>query len=134
MEPEEALSDNKKYKIVWDVLQALRAHDDRFNNTINKIELNRKKPENIQIIGVTGGSDFDSDIEKQETYSQLTMKFDELQKWKESIYAKIVKKCGSRKYWETWAKDIAEIANRHIAEIELLIEKPEILQSKKMMQ
>ena len=126
MEPEEALSDNKKYKIVWDVLQALRAHDDRFNNTINKIELNRKKPENIQIIGVTGGSDFDSDIEKQETYSQLTMKFDELQKWKESIYAKIVKKCGSRKYWETWAKDIAEIANRHIAEIELLIEKPEI--------
>ena len=88
MEPEEALSDNKKYKIVWDVLQALRAHDDRFNNTINKIELNRKKPENIQIIGVTGGSDFDSDIEKQETYSQLTMKFDELQKWKESIYAK----------------------------------------------
>lgn len=43
VEPEEALGDNKKYKIVWDVLQALRAHDDRFNNTINKIELNRKK-------------------------------------------------------------------------------------------
>ena len=97
MEPEEALSDNKKYKIVWDVLQALRAHDDRFNNTINKIEFNRKEPENIQIIGVKGCCDFDTDIEKQETYSQLTMKFDELQKWKESIYAKIVKKSGSRK-------------------------------------
>lgn len=27
MEPEEALQDNKKYKIVWQVLQALRAHD-----------------------------------------------------------------------------------------------------------
>ena len=36
LEPEEALNDNKRYKIVWDVLQALRAHDDRFNNTINK--------------------------------------------------------------------------------------------------
>lgn len=126
VEPENALNDNRKYKIVWDVLQALRAHDDRFNNTINKIELNRKKPENIQIIGVTGGGDNDSDIERQQAYSQLTMKFEELQKWKESIYAKIVKKCGSRKYWETWAKDIADIANRHIAEIELLIEKPEI--------
>lgn len=125
VEPEEALGDNKKYKIVWDVLQALRAHDDRFNNTINKIELNRKKPANIQIIGVTGKGE-GTDNETQEKYSQLTMKFDELQKWKESIYAKIVKKCGTRKYWETWAKDIADIANRHIAEIELLIERPEI--------
>lgn len=128
MEPEEALGDNKKYKIIWDVLQALRAHDDRFNNTINKIELNRKKPQNIQIIGVTGKSEEDSgsDIRHEQTYSQLAMKFDELQKWKNSIYAKIVKKCGSRKYWESWAKDIADIANRHIAEIELLIKKNDI--------
>ena len=42
------------------------------------------------------------------------------------VYAKIVKKCGSRKYWETWAKDIADIANRHIEEIKILIKKPEI--------
>ncbi len=128
MEPEEALGDNKKYKIVWDVLQALRAHDDRFNNTINKIELNRKKPNNIQIIGVTGKRDgeFGSDTGHKDSYRQLSMKFDELQKWKNTIYAKIVKKCGSRKYWETWAKDIAEIADRHINEIKLLIKNPEI--------
>lgn len=125
MEPEEALGDNKKYKIVWDVLQALRAHDDRFNNTINKIELNRKKPNNIQIIGVTGRGEGGSG-EGKESYRQLRMNFDELNKWKDSVYAKIVKKCGSRKYWETWAKDIAEIADRHIAEIKLLIDKPEI--------
>lgn len=49
--PEEALKDNTKYKIVWQVLQALRAHDDRFNATINKIELkNQKVPEQIEII------------------------------------------------------------------------------------
>ena len=127
VEPEEALSDNKKYKIVWDVLQALRAHDDRFNNTINKIELNRKKPQNIQIIGVTGkGESATQDANNQESYSQLSMKFDELQKWKDSIYAKIVKKCGSRKYWETWANDIAKIADRHINEIKILLEKGEI--------
>lgn len=34
------------------MLQALRAHDDRFNNTINKIELNKKKPDQIEVIGV----------------------------------------------------------------------------------
>ncbi len=126
MEPEEALNDNKRYKIVWDVLQALRAHDDRFNNTINKIELNKKKPDNIQIIGVSGrgeGSDGDA---PHDNYRQLQFNFDDLEKWKNSIYAKIVKKCGSRHYWETWAKDIVDIANRHIEEIKLLIKKPEI--------
>lgn len=129
MEPEEALSDNQRYKIVWDVLQALRAHDDRFNNTINKIDLNRKKPDNIQVIGVTGTGDNDSEVKSkshEQSYTQLSLNLDDLQKWKNSIYAKIVKKCGSRRYWETWAKDIADIANRHIDEINLLIKKPEI--------
>ena len=37
--PEEALGDNKKYQVVWEVLQALRAHDERFNAMINKIDL-----------------------------------------------------------------------------------------------
>ncbi len=125
MEPEEALNDNKRYKIVWDVLQALRAHDDRFNNTINKIDLNRKKPDNIQIIGVTGSGDYDGN-DTSESYHQLQLNYDDLEKWKNSVYAKIVKKCGSRRYWETWAKDIADIANRHIEEIKLLIKKPDI--------
>lgn len=126
-EPEEALKDNKKYKIVWDVLQALRAHDDRFNNTINKIDLNKNKPGNIQIIGVGGGSDSDGEGEmKDGSGHQFTLDLGDLQKWKDSVYAKIVQKCGSRQYWETWAKDIAEIANRHIEEIKLLIKKPEI--------
>lgn len=53
-EPEVALSNNERYKIVWDVLQALRAHDDRFNDTINKIDLNKNKPPQIGIFGVTG--------------------------------------------------------------------------------
>lgn len=124
-EPEEALGDNRKYKIVWDVLQALRAHDDRFNNTINKIDLNKNKPDNIQIIGVTGREDYD-DGSRENAYTQLSLDLDDLQKWKNSIYAKIVKRCGSRRYWETWAKDIADIANRHIDEIKLLIKKPGI--------
>lgn len=49
-----------------------------------------------------------------------------MSQWKDEIYAKIVKKCGSRQYWELWAKDIAEIATRHIQEINILLENPEI--------
>jgi hypothetical protein len=39
MEPHEALNDNKVYKVVWQVLQALRSHDDRFDAMINKLDL-----------------------------------------------------------------------------------------------
>ena len=41
--PEQALQDEKTYKVVWQVLQALRAHDDRFNAEINRIELNKQR-------------------------------------------------------------------------------------------
>lgn len=131
VEPEKALADNEKYRIVWDVLQALRAHDDRFNNTINRIELNKHKPDNISIIGVTGFDDnngTNSGNGNNTAYdgSQLSFDMTELSQWKDNIYAKIVKKCGSRQYWETWAKDIADIAARHIAEIRVLIEQPDI--------
>jgi len=43
IDPARALDDNERYKVVWSVLNALRAHDDRFNATVNKIELNRKR-------------------------------------------------------------------------------------------
>ncbi|WP_212793097.1 N-6 DNA methylase, partial [Faecalibacterium prausnitzii] len=83
------------------------------------------------IIGVTGGDGEDDDINgshsgKGYDGSQLSFDMTELEQWKNNIYAKIVKKCGSRQYWETWAKDIAEIAARHIAEIKVLIAQPEI--------
>ena len=39
--------------------------------------------------------------------------------------AKIVEKCGTRDYWEDWAKDVAEIAERHVTRIVSLVEEPE---------
>src|SRR5690606_37531540 len=49
VEADKALDDNERYKVVWTVLNALRAHDDRFNATVNKLELNKKKPSNILV-------------------------------------------------------------------------------------
>src|SRR6185295_11321211 len=59
--PEDALKDNDRYKVVWQVLQALRAHDNRFKDIINKLDLNKNKPGQIQIIGVGGGAEGDRD-------------------------------------------------------------------------
>ena len=131
---DEILDTSKEFKIVWDVLTALRAHDDRFNATINKIELNKKKP---KIITVTGGGNFggrtiignDEQGNENEDYSQGVLEFDELQqklydKFNEitnQVFAKIVTKCGSRRYWADWGKDIGEIAKRNIERINKLI-------------
>ncbi len=38
--------------------------------------------------------------------------------------AKIVEKCGTREYWEDWAKDVAQIAERHITRIGSLVSQP----------
>ncbi|MEC3894395.1 DEAD/DEAH box helicase [Nocardiopsis sp. LDBS1602] len=129
--PEEALRDNQRYKVVWQVLQALRAHDDRFNATVNQIDFNKKKPDNI-MVGVVGAEDFDgtregvegqaeSDTAGQFQQTMLSWDVEELQ---EAVYTRIVEKVGERHYWEDWAKDIAQIAERHVSRIKVAIADP----------
>jgi len=52
--PEQALADNERYRVVWQILNALRAHDERFEGTINQIDLGQDVSDRIQIIGVSG--------------------------------------------------------------------------------
>lgn len=120
--PETALDDNKKYRVVWQVLNALRAHDDRLDKQFATIDLTGKGNGVVNVIGVGGGN------EKTDAFGgeQLGFAFDpeELGKWRDALFAKIVTKCGNRRYCEDWAKDIAEIADRHQMRIRALLEKP----------
>lgn len=133
VDPEEALNDNKTYAVVWDILNALRAHDDRFNAMVNKIELNKKRPDAVQLIrpgssliGQGGGkgdeeSDGDGLLAAEQgdaIKTQLEMRFEQLQN---VIFARMVQKVGSKRYWEQWASDVAKIAEKHIAQINQLI-------------
>jgi predicted helicase len=121
----EALDDNERYKVVWTVLNALRAHDDRFNATVNKIELNKKKPAQI-LIGrpdttFVDGKPVTADPTTSQSNAlsqQLYMQFEQLQ---DVMFARLVKKVGDRGYWENWAKDIAIIAERQMERITHLI-------------
>ncbi len=131
--PEQALADNKRYKVVWQVLQALRAHDDRFNATVNKIELNKSKPAQIMVgtVGFTADRDPSTDSPADAATAdaaaaaaaQLALDF-HVEEWREAIYAKIVTKVGERTYWENWAKDIAQVAQRHVTRIDALLADP----------
>jgi len=137
IEPDKALNDNERFKVVWTVLNALRAHDDRFNATVNKIELNKNRPEQILVgrpdnrhgddteyahKGEFDGNATEADsayVRAQEKISrQLSIQFEQLQS---VLFARMVQKVGDRRYWEQWAKDVAGIAERHIQRIKQLI-------------
>ena len=128
-EGDKVLENHPNFKVVWTVLNALRAHDDRFNAEVNKIELSKKKPKNI-LFGGVGASRKDEDQHSdgdskpraesaaEQLATQLSMSFNDLQN---VFYAKLVTKVGTKRYWELWAKDIAQIAEQHIDRIKTLI-------------
>ena len=119
--PEDALDKNDNYRVVWDVLQALRAHDNRFNAEINKIEINKGTGDRINVIGI-GFDDKESDAVGGVTADEVLKQADLFDEWRGAIFAKMVVKCGDRRYWETWAKDIAAIAEANTTRINGLLE------------
>ena len=127
VKPEEALNDNERFKVVWDILNALRSHDENFNAHVNQINLNKKRPPKITVGAVprgqyTIGKDAPSGravhLDNQEVARQLDLQFGELQN---GIYARLVEKVGDKMYWENWGKSIGDIAQKFMDRIELLI-------------
>ena len=145
LEPHEALNDNKTYAVVWQVLQALRSHDDRFDAMVNKmdLDLNRKMLEKMEVISITdkipvkrkkttgvtesqagrGGNTIGQPQAPPQEARQQDLQF-EIGEIERAIYAKVVQKCGNRHHWEDWANDIAKIARTHIDRITAIVESP----------
>ena len=126
--PEDALNDDRYFAVVWDILNALRSHDDNFNAHVNSIALNKKKSQKVLVSrpGIGYGEpveeqhDGDSIAEPEADYiaNQLEMRFGKMQ---EGIYARLVEKCGDRMYWENWAKEVGLIAQKFIERISALV-------------
>lgn len=128
--PEEALNDNKRFAVVWTVLNALRAHDDRFSATVNKIELNRHKPTGggsvlIGGIGDGSGTDTGDRISGGDGKAKaVQLPLPQLKELQNAIYARMVQKVGNKRYWEQWAADVAKIAQGYMERINRLIAAP----------
>lgn len=141
VEPEEALNSNETYKVVWQVLNALRSHDDRFDAMINKLEFNGSMHSKMEVVAVAdkvapkatrkskkertagkarGGRSIGSkDPNSSPEQAEMVYEIGDIER---ALYAKIVKKCGNRHHWEDWANDIAKIANTHIDRIKAILE------------
>ena len=118
MDATKVLDDNERFAAVWGVLRALRSHDDRFDAEINQIDLNRTPTSRIIFSGGdAGGAGALADAP--------VLPFPPLELPPGAIFAKIVEKCGDRKYWETWARDVADIFSRLVQRIQGLLENPD---------
>ena len=150
MLPEEALNDNKTYKVVWEVLQALRSHDDRFDAMINKLDVTGQDKSKMEIIAITdtinikskskaddtkgakvnakaakaakGGQNLGQSAEATPLQEQQQIEY-HVSEIERAIVAKVVQKCGNRLYWDEWAKDIAKIAQTNISRITAILAK-----------
>ena len=124
--PSEVLNDNKRFKVVWQILNALRAHDERFEAKVNSLSLSEEGFNNLPIeTNHTGPTDdAKSKTKAYEDGSNVTqLVLLSLEQWQEAIYTKIVDKVGSRTYWEDWASDVAKIAEAQITRIAAIIER-----------
>ena len=138
--PEEALKDNDRYRVIWDVLNALRSHDERLDGEINGMNP-ASNSDHIEVVAITddlsikkeegdgdgsnvgkgkGGGEGPEGkgvtVPKSKTPTETGFDFPT------AIRAKVVKKCGRRKYWENWAKDVGEIARKHTVRIKAILE------------
>ncbi len=130
---EDASKRRGQFKVVVEVLNALRSHDPELNDEINMVEdgLHSKRleilplqdwypapePPKKEIFG-----DWDVDRPNPTSPLQLNLNFEEVH---EAIRTTVVEKCGDRKYWETWAKDVSDIAQRYILRIQKMVEHSE---------
>ncbi|MDC0994042.1 DEAD/DEAH box helicase family protein [bacterium] len=137
--PEEALNDNQTYRVVWEVLQALRSHDDRFDAMVNKLDLTGQDRAKMEVIAISDKLKSRSGEKKpsagkgntigvkprkpqvEDKQTKLDFSIGEIER---AIVAKVVQKCGNRLYWDEWAQDIARIAATHITRLTTILDDP----------
>ena len=123
--PEQFLENSATYKHVWQVLAALRSHDERFEAQINRMEFTRTLPDSLKIVPPSydlGNGEHQNEISEPRDAGKLEqwplnigLPLDQ---WRDIITPRLVKNCGSRRYWTDWAEKIAEIAQGVSSEIE----------------
>ena len=131
MTPEEALDDSKVFANVWSILQALRSHDERIEAKVNALAL-QQEAEKHRVGGSADHRGWDEgnptkaehDAQRAAEIAQgvqMQLSLFPVERWEKAVRTTLVKKCGTRIYWDEWAEDVAKIAQRHIDRIGALV-------------
>lgn len=132
MTPEQALDDSKVFANVWSILQALRSHDERIEARVNALALEQQARKNGLDLHADRHKGWDDGLpskkEQEEQKAaeiaagvQTRLALFPVERWERAVHTALVRKCGTRIYWDTWAADVARIAERHIERISGLV-------------
>ena len=120
------LDDDNVYAPVWEVLRALRAHDDR----IDQYLISGNMPNLLIRLPLNRASTYWHKGEGRPTSSTGTSIQDEhtedMQKLLALIRTKIADKVGDRRYLEAWAEDVATIVRRIKERLNKALKKQEV--------
>lgn len=144
-EPEDALNNNERFRVIWQILNALRAHDERMDARINQADIGEDISDKVMLVRISSETELKkltavvddfatsrtkaayvgagigrdgAESRRDDGIVQDRFIFDEFTR---AIMAKIVEKCGTREYWDKWAKDISVIAQTHITRITAIV-------------
>ena len=122
MSEEEALDRSDSFSIVWKVLQALRSHDERLEARINAIPYDHSSV--VQVVSADKTPPVDAEEDNTEAFGkdahQISV-FEHQRELEAAVNAQLLKRVGTRVYWDEWAKSIGEIAKHHIERITQLV-------------
>ena len=119
--PQDAVNDSA-YLAVWQVINAIAAHDDRFEAKINQLKLvadETPKPKP----GHPDGTDIGVAVDGPKQ-SELPLVISGTPEFRDAILAMVVDKYSNPRYWEQWADAVREIAERHEARVRALLAMP----------
>ena len=110
---DDAVLSGSDFKQVWNVLKALRSHDDRLDVAINTADLTGKLPLKVITSGICGdcgeaGCDSGEECPARFSVSELVQG---RLPFENAIASKLVDACGDRQYWDRWGKEVARITN-----------------------
>ncbi len=121
VDPQETIS-GSAYKAVWQVINAIAAHDDRFEARINQLKLTADKAAEDYARGRDIADGSSEEGEREENLpTQLPLEISGNAQYRDAILAMLVDKYSNPRYWETWADKVREIARRHEARIRALL-------------
>ena len=90
------------FKVVWDVVRALRSHDERIDYWVNDVKAAAANGR-IRLLDRTGRTDPEGGDSEESEQLQLALQLDD------KVASKIVELVGDRRFWPTWGERAARV-------------------------
>ncbi|CAK00501.1 predicted helicase (plasmid) [Bartonella tribocorum CIP 105476] len=135
---EHALRYNKRYKVVWQVINALLAHDENFEITLNQMILGQDVSDVLEIRALKSmtavedklhiheksehmGLEIGKAAHEPQIIHSVTGRLPFYKEFPNALKTLLAKKFAIADYWENWAGNVAEIAQNHINHLQNLL-------------